>query len=750
MEREDSVKEVLRCYIINGLTNPNKEIFLQYVSEDVIGIGMGEQGLILSKGDMRRVMEMGFNDGPPVSYEFSFEDEKVLFHSVGFATICAKVIIRKSCDGEVSNSGLMQSASLKLEDGAWKICALHASPVMLTKESIAAYPVKFADNTLTQLRSEMQSEALDLMNQSISGGMIGTYITAEGKNSLYFINDSMLEMLGYGRAEFCEKFAEEVMALVHEEDVAYVAESIERALLHHKDYSVKFRFLKKDGSSLWVIKHARQTVDKKGRPVLLAVFTDVTEMVELQHKLEQQTALLEEQAEELIMQTEELTAQKEVLETQAQALKSSEERFRIAFEKTSDIIFEYDIGAGRFLEFSNQLPSGKQMVREEDVGDWLIAGARVMGRSLTALRRAFAAVRNGSPQYACTLQAALNTGDVKWYQLSLTGIGGADGEIVKAIGLLEDVTKQKEAELACAREEQYRQAILANSMAMYAINFTKDVFESCQVRDSHCEAVAADVPYENFINQLADRRMHGQDKRNFLRRFSKVGVMTAFENGKMELVQEHHILNPDGTYMWMQSMLRLFVDKVTGEKKGFLYVKDIDASKRVEIALRRKAERDPLTDLYNKGAAEAKIREKLKMADWLRTGAFLMMDLDYFKNVNDTYGHPFGDKVLVGAASILMNQFRADDIVARIGGDEFCVFFRGMRSARQAEELARTLNEAIIGMRIDAPGEFRISCSIGISMCGGIAKSFERIYKEADAALYRVKEKGRNSYAFYS
>ncbi len=160
------------------------------------------------------------------------------------------------------------------------------------------------------------------------------------------------------------------------------------------------------------------------------------------------------------------------------------------------------------------------------------------------------------------------------------------------------------------------------------------------------------------------------------------------------------------------------------------------------------AERDSLVDVYNKRAIETKIEESL---DAINQGAFFILDIDDFKTINDTKGHPFGDKVLIYLAKRIENTFRGDDLVGRIGGDEFVVFVKNAPSVEMIESKADELCKDINIPFSDKQGEtVLVSISVGIAMYPQHGNSFKELYKNADTALYLSKKRGKNTYSLFS
>jgi diguanylate cyclase len=129
--------------------------------------------------------------------------------------------------------------------------------------------------------------------------------------------------------------------------------------------------------------------------------------------------------------------------------------------------------------------------------------------------------------------------------------------------------------------------------------------------------------------------------------------------------------------------------------------------------------------------------------------AVLFIDLDKFKEVNDTYGHAAGDLVIVGCAERMANQLRANDVLARFGGDEFAIIQTGVKSAHDAELLARRLINAIRPAFQIGEAEAYVGASIGVAMAPDNGKDAAELMRLADIAMYRAKNEGRNRACFF-
>ncbi|WP_276487596.1 bifunctional diguanylate cyclase/phosphodiesterase [Ectopseudomonas mendocina] len=178
---------------------------------------------------------------------------------------------------------------------------------------------------------------------------------------------------------------------------------------------------------------------------------------------------------------------------------------------------------------------------------------------------------------------------------------------------------------------------------------------------------------------------------------------------------------------------------------------DISSLKHAQARLDHQAHHDPLTGLPNRLLFENRLRSAL---DGTRTGdqlgAVLFLDLDRFKQINDSLGHPVGDQLLRAIAERLRRQLRDIDTVARLGGDEFIILLPGLHQPNDAEQVAQKLL-ACFGASFQLDDhEFFISASIGISLYPADGLDVATLVKNADTAMYQSKAKGRNRYEFYT
>ncbi len=179
---------------------------------------------------------------------------------------------------------------------------------------------------------------------------------------------------------------------------------------------------------------------------------------------------------------------------------------------------------------------------------------------------------------------------------------------------------------------------------------------------------------------------------------------------------------------------------------------DISRLKRTEETLAHLAHYDPLTDLPNRLLFQSRLEHALEGApQYGRRVAVLLLDLDRFKDVNDSLGHPAGDELLQKVSARVRQHLREDETMARLGGDEFALLLEHLADTQDAAVLAQDV-VALLAMpfRLDAGREVYLGGSIGISLFPDDGTNATDLLRNADTALYQAKENGRNQFCFYT
>lgn len=340
-------------------------------------------------------------------------------------------------------------------------------------------------------------------------------------------------------------------------------------------------------------------------------------------------------------------------------------------------------------------------------------------------------------------RAVTKEGGIRWYQARANlYMRNEERSIIMAILLDATERKSMDEELALQAERlnlisQVEGEHIFDYNAKTDILVVKAVRRNTQVQD----AILNDFFQKKHLENVYT------DDRELLYEIMDNALKTAIRDTTEVRIQ---IGNAD--YEWY----RLVFSSIIGNE-GYVTrivgrMTNIHDSKLKELELEIKAQKDTLTDLYNKGASELLIKQALRNMKDQKPGklnAMFVLDLDNFKSVNDNLGHAYGDLVLHEAAKVMKDMFKGRDIVGRVGGDEFVIFMYDIEDIRNAGIIARKLCRSIKKEYPCGAKEIVVTASIGIAICDKAGMTYEELFERADKAMYVSKNSGKNSCTIY-
>lgn len=344
------------------------------------------------------------------------------------------------------------------------------------------------------------------------------------------------------------------------------------------------------------------------------------------------------------------------------------------------------------------------------------------------------------------IDAVTELGDGRKIEVSQYGMPLRDehGEVTGACVATRDLTDAIHEHAALLRAQERFE--LSFDKALIGMVIT-DTWGNCiRANTALCDLISRSRP--EVVGHQVSSFIHPED----LQTAAEL-VRTLQNSDVMSHVREFRLLRPDGEIIWAEVAISVIHDEEDRPSHAFLQLQDVTERREAEERLRHMADHDPLTGLVNRRCFDRELRDHLRRVDrYASRGAVLMVDLDNFKNHNDTYGHGAGDRLLVEVAETLRARMRSNDLVGRIGGDEFAILVpEGERA--QAIALAASLVELLgsIGANAAVHGEMPpVSASIGV-LCLDPQRplSAEAVLLHADHAMYRAKASGKNRFAVY-
>jgi len=210
------------------------------------------------------------------------------------------------------------------------------------------------------------------------------------------------------------------------------------------------------------------------------------------------------------------------------------------------------------------------------------------------------------------------------------------------------------------------------------------------------------------------------------------------------------LIRRDGHEIFIEDSVAPIHDR-EGQVTGAVIVfRDVTAARVFEDKLKHSAEHDFLTGLPNRMRLNDRVGQAIALARRQKgMAAVLFLDLDGFKQINDSLGHLVGDKLLQSVALRLLNCVRGPDTVSRLGGDEFVVLIQQLQSPGNAAITAGRLLKAVEDVHLIDQHEIYVTTSIGVSVYPGCAEDAETLIRNADTAMYYAKKNGRHSYEFF-
>lgn len=320
------------------------------------------------------------------------------------------------------------------------------------------------------------------------------------------------------------------------------------------------------------------------------------------------------------------------------------------------------------------------------------------------------------------------------------GVYTDDNGVQTTIGTIKDLRESKRTMKDLARSRNDIESILNN---MPDVFYRTDMLGIVTLMSPSVKSVLDYEPEEMIGKPLSDFYCSPDDREK---------ILASLHEGQGKARQvEACLTHKDGSRRWIMTNAYIRMDS-EGRPLGVEGIaRDITERKEMEERLLRLSRYDDLTQVYNRRAFYSEAKKQILIGHrYQRPAAVLMLDLDYFKAINDKYGHHTGDETLKHFAKICTDKVRKSDFIGRTGGEEFAIY-APETDAKEAMQLAARIGEATRDSGLNVDGNIiNYTVSIGVAILTAEVDNIDALLSQADAALYAAKKDGRNCIKLYN
>lgn len=398
-------------------------------------------------------------------------------------------------------------------------------------------------------------------------------------------------------------------------------------------------------------------------------------------------------------------------------------------------LFEEKFGYNRFYENFPQSLIEEKIIYLDDVEEFL----RIYNKIQTAPMTEKISLRIKNIQ-----------GEFIWCKIYITSFVDKNAQLVRAIGIINDINEQKLVQLRFEESNKRKVAMLSGNNLVFEINVTKDSFlGEKELWDGALDS-AFKANYTTMLNEVASKAIPTTDRDKYLTTFSRDSLLNSFNDGIYEVEAEYRRANKEGRFSWVKLIMYLVKEPASSDIVAVCYLQDIHRRKIKELEMQVKNQKDPLTSLYNKVTIKNMVDEYLFNAESReKIHALVVIDVDGFEDIMESHGEFFCESILTDISDKLRIAFRENDLIARFDTHEFVVFAKNIKDKEIAIQKARKIQNIFRTTHSNGEKDLKISCSIGIAVSFNYGESFNTMYKKAGQIIRDNPENSGDFFAIY-
>ncbi len=715
-EQPRDAENTTRAFFKEYMVNRNVEATLDWLMDDVQWIGTGKGEYSCGKEQVLKALDQEFSLDPD-AYQIIWEDIKESRLTYDCAVMQGRLtVVRILSDGKNFAMGVRVTSTCVRTAKGFKVASIHASVPADFQEEGEFFPLSFAESVSEEYARRMGRSALELLGKTIPGGMLGTYF--EPGFPLYYVNDRMLDCLGYTYEEFSQDSQGMVGNCIHPQDRERVYGVVRDAFGKVRDYGVRYRIRKKNGRYIYVYETGNFAQAEDGRDICLSVVRDISAEVEAEERLKQENREKERQASRYdqlfqsvlcgIMQWKPLDRERVVFKN------ANRESIRILGYEPEEF-------------WSHGVWQWKELIAEADYQ-----------MKLDQLDNLEKAGDSMNFQY----RVRQKDGTSCWILGKLEMVEDGDGELIAQSVFLDiDIRKRTEHQ-----NQQLKELAEANSailnMALEHTSLCEFYYypdrRTCVIPDRTSARYQCGSRYVHMPESFADEMVAPECRRDFIRMYEDI------HSGKRTASAQFLTVKNS----WCRVTMSAVEYGENGQNGTVLgIIEDITKEQTMAMALEEAKSRDLLTGLWNREAGTRIAQEYMAKKPLGERCALMLLDMDNFTRINQEEGVAFANAVLQEVADILRAETEPDDIRVRMGGDEFMLVLKGRGKAGATvtgPRIAARVRELLLQSDKD------ISISVSIGMCATeVVDEYSGLYRCAESTLKYVKENCQGNAACY-